>query len=150
MAVCTLTLSSALEGPFLLLLRAAGIGTLLLRILRIRALALDSGVLLNLWLLFLLRLVSWSFSLIIHSPFAGLLGMVETTEARCPDITDLLDNSSQVHTCDCFLPEIVFKEALVDRFLTRVSGQREVGEEDDGGHLRTDHGAWNRLVVMHE
>jgi len=76
--------------------------------------------------------------------------MVKTTEARCPDVADLLDNSSQVHTCDCFLPEIAFKEALVDRFLTRVSGQQEVGEEDDGGHLWTDHGVRNRLVVMHE
>jgi len=149
MAVCTLTLTSVSEGLFLLLLRVAGIGTLLLRILRIRALALDSGVPLNLWLL-LRRLVSRSFPFIVCSPFAGLLGMVETTEACCPDIADLLDNGSQVHTCDGFLPEIAFKEALVDRFLTRVSGQQEVGKENDGGHLRTDHGSWNHLVVMHE
>jgi len=75
MVVCTPTLSltSASEGSLLLLLRAAGIGALLLRILRIRAFALDSGVPLDLCLLFLLRLVSRSFSLIVHSPFTGLL-----------------------------------------------------------------------------
>ena len=73
MAVCTLTLTSASEGPFLLLLQAAGIGALLLRILRIWAFALDSSVPLYLRLLFLLQLVSRSLSLIIRSPFGGLL-----------------------------------------------------------------------------
>jgi len=74
MAVCTLTLSSASEGPLLLLLRAAGIGALLLRILRIRAFALDSGVPLDLRLLLLLRRpIGRSFSFIVRSPFAGLL-----------------------------------------------------------------------------
>jgi len=75
MVVCALplTLSSASEGSLLLLLRAARIGALLLRILRIRAFALDRGVPLDLCLLFLLRLVSRSFSLIVRSPSAGLL-----------------------------------------------------------------------------
>jgi len=73
MVVCTLTLTSMLEGPFLLLLQAAGIGALLLRVLRIWAFALDSGVPLYLCLVFLLRLVSQSLPFIICSPFAGLL-----------------------------------------------------------------------------
>jgi len=89
MAVCTLTLSSMSEGPFLLLLRAARIGTLLLRILRISAFALDSGVPLYLHLLFLVQLISWSLSLVVCSPFVGLLQRVEATKAGSPDVMNL-------------------------------------------------------------
>jgi len=76
MVVCalSLTLTSTSEGSLLLLLRAARIGALLLRILRIRAFALDSGVPLDLRLLLLLRRpIGWSFPFIVRCPFAGLL-----------------------------------------------------------------------------
>jgi len=105
MAVCTLTLTSALEGLFLLLLRAAGIGTLLLRVLRIWAFALDSGVLLYLCLLFLLQLVSWSLSLVICSPLAGLLGRRETAKAGSPDITDRIYGLGEVEGGGCLIFE---------------------------------------------
>ena len=39
---------------------------------------------------------------------------------------------------------------MVYRFLTRISGHREVGEEDDRSHGQTDHLGRNGLVMMHE
>ena len=39
---------------------------------------------------------------------------------------------------------------MVNRFLTGVSGQREVGEEYEGGHGRTNHFFRDGLVMMHE
>ena len=127
MAVCALTLTSMSEGPFLLLLRAARIGALLLRILRIWAFALDSGVSLYLRLLFLLWLVSRSLSFVICSPLAGLLGKVEATKTGSPDIMNLCGNFVRGQTFRSPTSEDVFQHALVDRFLTRVSSQWEVG-----------------------
>ena len=103
MAVCTLTLSSTSEGPLLLLLRAAGIGALLLRILRIRAFALDSGIPLDLRLLLLLRLISRSLSLVVCSPLAGLLGRRETAKAGSPDVADRIHGFGEVEGSECFI-----------------------------------------------
>ena len=114
MAVCTLTLTSALEGPFLLLLRAAGIGALLFRVLRIWAFALDSGVLLYLRLLFLLQLVSRSLSLVICSPLVGLLGRRETAKAGSPDIVDRVYGFGEVKGGGCLILEHGLHQTLVD------------------------------------
>ena len=131
MAVCTLTLTSTLEGPFLLLLQAAGIGALLLRILRIWAFALDSGVPLYLHLLFLLRLVSQSLSLIVCSPLAGLLGRRETTKAGSPDIADRIYSPGEVEGSGCLVLEHGLYQTLVDRFLPNTIGGGQVGDEYD-------------------
>jgi len=100
MAVCTPTLSSTSEGPLLLLLQAAGISALLLRVLRIRAFALDSGVLLYLRLLLLLWLVSRSLSLVVGSPLVGLLGRRETAKAGSPDVVDRIYGLGEVEGGD--------------------------------------------------
>jgi len=114
MAVCTLTLTSMSERLFLLLLRAAGIGALLLRILRIWAFALDSGVPLYLRLLFLLRLVSQSLSLVICSPLVGLLGRGETTKAGSPDIADRIYGFGEVKGGGWLIFEHGLYQMLVD------------------------------------
>jgi len=114
MAVCTLTLTSTSEGLFLLLLRAAGIGALLLRVLRIWAFALDSGVPLYLRLLFLLQLVSWSLSLVVCSPLAGLLGRRETAKVGSPDVTDRVYGLGKVEGSGCLVFEHGFHQTLVD------------------------------------
>ena len=91
MAVCTLPFSAS-DGSLPLLLRAARIGTLLLRV-RIRAFALDSGVPLYLYLLLLFRLlISRSFPFVVNSTLAGLLIGGEASEASSPDVTYLLYN----------------------------------------------------------
>jgi len=151
MAVCTLSFTSTSEGSLLLLLRAAGIGALLLRIVRIRAFALDSGVPLYLSLLFLLRLLlSRSFAFVVCSPFTGLLVRGESPKASSPDITYRSHDVRKGKGRNSFFPEICFKEALINRLLTRVSGQRKVGEKDESGHRAADHASGDSLVVMHE
>jgi len=133
MAVCTLTLTSMSEGPFLLLLRAAGISTLLFRILRIWAFALDSGVPLYLRLLFLLQLVSWSLSLVVCSPLVGLLGRRETTKVGSPDVADRIYGFGKVEGGSCLIFEHGLYQTLVDRFLSDAIGHGQVGDENDSG-----------------
>jgi len=149
MAVCTLTLTSSSEGPFLLLLRAAGIGALLLRILRIWAFALDSSVPLYLRLLFLLQLISWSLSLVICSPLVGLLGRRETAKAGSPDVADRVYSLGEVEGGGCLVLEHGLDQTLVDRFLPDTVGGGQVGDEDDRGQRGTDHVSGDRLVVVH-
>jgi len=114
MAVCTLSLASASEGLFLLLLRAARIGALLLRILRIWAFALDSGVLLYLHLLFLLWLVSRSLSLVVCSPLVGLLGRRETAKVGSPDVMDRVYGLGKVERGGRLVFEHGLYQTLVD------------------------------------
>ena len=66
----------------------------------------------------------------------------EATKSSGPDISYLFHRS--------FFLEGRFKEALVDRFLTRVSGQWKVGEKGEGSHGRTNKSGLKYLVVMHE
>jgi len=122
-------------------------GALLPRILRIRAFALDSSVLLNLHLLLLLLRMCQSLPFPICSTLVGLLGFVEAAKAGSPDIMDSSHDVLQNKGCGGFILERAFKEALVDGFLTRVSGQPEVGEKDDGGHCRAYHAIWKGLVM---
>jgi len=131
MAVCTLTLTSTSEGAFLLLLQAARISTLLLRVLGIGAFALDSSVPLYLCLLFLLQLVSRSLSLVICSPLAGLLGRRETAKAGSPDIVNRVYSFGEIKCSGCLVFEHGLHQTLVDRFLPNTIGGGQVGDEDD-------------------
>jgi len=140
MAVCTLTLPSTLEALFLLLLQAARISALLLRILRIRAFALDSSVPLYLHLLFLLQLVSWSLPFVVCSPLAELLQRVEATEVDSPDIMNLCTDFIRGQTFRSPASKGGFQHVLVNRFLTRV----------EGGHCRADEFVRQCLEMMHE
>jgi hypothetical protein len=142
MVVCILSLSSVSEGAFLLCMLIARYGILLLQILRVRTLALDSGVPLNLWLLFLLLFISRSFAFVVCGSSAWLLVQMNTSEACSPDITNGLHEVSKAEGGDDIVLESGLKEALVDRFLTRVSGQQKVGEEDDSGHRNAYHPGW--------
>ena len=105
MAVCTLSFASASEGSLPLVLRAAIIGALLIRVRRIRAFALDSGVPLYLYLLLLFRLlISRSFPFIVNSALAGLLIGGEASKASGLDIMDLLYDVLKFEggSCVCF------------------------------------------------
>jgi len=63
---------------------------------------------------------------------------VEATETGSPDVMNLCGNFVRGQTFRGPTSEGGFQHVLVDRFLTRVSGQREVGEEDEAGHRRAD------------
>ena len=92
-----------------------------------RAFSLDSGVLLYLLLGFLLRqLVSWSFPFVVRLTTTRLLIGGDSSKVCSPNIFKV--------NIDIFFPECIFKEALVDGFMTRVSGHGQVGKEYEGGH----------------
>jgi len=75
---------------------------------------------------------------------------VEATKTGSPDVTNLRGNFVRGQTFGGPTSEGCFQHVLVDRFLTRVGGQREVGEENEAGHRRADEFVRECLVVMHE
>jgi len=149
MAVCTLTLSSASEGPFLLLLQAAGISALLLRVLRIWAFALDSSVPLYPCLLFLLWLVSQSLSLIICSPLVGLLGRRETTKVGSSDVANRIYSLDKIKGGGCLIFEHGLHQTLVYRFLPNTISHGQVGDENDRGQRGAYHLFGDGPEVVH-
>ena len=58
----------------------------------------------------------------------------EASEASSPDIPNLFHQVLNFEGLKGFFLEGTFEESLVYRFLTRVSGHREVGKEYDGQH----------------
>jgi len=80
----------------------------------------------------------------------GLLVGVEAAKVGSPDVTDFSHDILKDKCVGKVILKSIFKEALVDGFLTRISGQQKVGEEYEGGHSRADHSGWKGLPVMHE